>query len=74
MRTPKQTEAISERLAISLAKLEQNWSRSVIQIGYECDTDTGRIVIRFEPVGDPANILTVSADVADVRAGDGPSN
>lgn len=74
MRTPKQTEAIAERLSVSLAKLEKNWARSVIQIGYQCDTDTGRIVIRFEPVDDPANILTVSADVADVRVGEGPSN
>lgn len=71
-RSPR--EAAAQRLARALDQMEQNWIGKTVGIGYECDVDSGRITLTFEPVGDAANVLTITADVADVRTGQGPQN
>ena len=70
----KPSEHIAQRLTLSLDQLEQNWIGKTIGIGYDCDTETGRITLSFEPVDDDANTLTVIADVRDVRPGRGNAN
>ena len=70
----KPSEHIAQRLTLSLDQLEQNWIGKTIGIGYDCDTETGRSTLSFEPAGDDANTLTVVADVRDVRPGRGNAN
>ena len=74
MKSPQQREAIAERLALALAKLEQSWQGKTIGIGFSCDTETGRIRLSFEVPRDPAFTLTVTANVEDVKVGNGPEN
>lgn len=74
MKNQIQREAIAQRLTMALDQMEQNWTGKTVGIGYDCDTETGRITLSFEPAGDPENRLVVIADVEDVRPGHGNQN
>lgn len=74
MDTNDPRESRVERLTLQLDQLEQDWIGRTIGIGYDADTDTGRIVITFEPQGAPALALRIVCDVDAVRVGRGDSN
>jgi hypothetical protein len=68
------TESMARRLALALNSIEQEWRGMVIGIAYDIDTDTGRVRLDFVPEGNPAQTVTVFADVRDVRVGAGDHN
>lgn len=68
------TAEIARRLTLALNSIEQAWVGKTVGIAYECDTDTGRIVITFQSMDDPAQCVTIRAHVADVDAGLGSKN
>lgn len=68
------TAEIAQRLTMALDSIEQAWIGKTVGIAYECDTDTGRIVITFQSMSDPAQCVTVRAHVTDVDVGTGPKN
>lgn len=70
----KPTESIAQRITLALDALEQAWRGKTVGIAYECDTDTGRIRVTFEPLGDDANTLTIYTDVRDIHPGRGNTN
>lgn len=74
MRNPKQREAIAKRLTLCLDEVEQSWAGRPIGIGYDCDTDTGRITLRFGPADAPEHTVTLNVDVEDVQVGRGSVN
>ena len=74
MMTPKQREAITKRLAVGLRYLEKSWNGKTIGIGFDAYMDTGRITITLGPDGGQTFNLVVSANVEDVRIGDGEFN
>ena len=74
MKSRKPRESIAHRLTLALDAIEQAWIGRTIGIGYDCDTDTGRIKITLEPAGAPEHIVTISADVQDVKVGTGDPN
>lgn len=63
-----------ERLTLQLDQLEQDWIGRTVGIGYDADTDTGRIVITIEPQDAPALALRIVCDVDAVRVGRGDAN
>ena len=74
MKPKNRREAIADRLTRCLDQLEQNWIGKTIGIGYDCDTETGRIRLIFEPQGAPEHTVTVSADITDISVGQGNAN
>lgn len=68
------TESMARRLALALNSIEQEWRGMVIGIAYDIDTDTGRVQLDFVAEGNPAQTVTVFADVRDVRVGAGDHN
>lgn len=74
MKPKSQLEAIASRVTRCLDQIEQNWIGRTIGIGYDCDTDTGRITIVLEPKDAPEHTVTITADVTDVLVGVGSTN
>ncbi len=74
MKPKNQREAIADRLTRCLDQIEQNWVGRTIGIGYDCDTDTGRIKIVFEPKDAAEHTVTIVANVTDVSVGTGDAN
>lgn len=68
------TEYIAQRITMALDHIEQAWIGKTVGIAYECDTETGRIRVSFEPLGDDANTITIYADVRDIHPGRGDAN
>lgn len=74
METPNPREARAERIALGLANLERSWSGKPVGIGFDCDTETGRITVSVGAIGEPAYTFAISADIDDVVIGEGPRN
>jgi hypothetical protein len=71
-KTPR--EARAERIALGLASLEKQWRGKQVGIGFDADTDTGRIVITFGVADEPAFTVTITADIDGVSIGTGDAN
>jgi hypothetical protein len=74
MKPKNPREAIADRLTRCLDQIEQNWIGRTIGIGYDCDTETGRIKIVFEPNDAAEHTVTIVADITDVSVGTGDAN
>lgn len=71
-KTPRESRA--ERTALNLAKMERAWKGKAVGIGFDCDTETGRIVVKFGPVDHPALTITITADIDSISVGEGDEN